>query len=119
MANRGRPKAPLELSDDERAALQRTLRRRKASQHLTTRSRVVLLAADGLPDTEIAERVGHCRQTVARWRTRFLERRLDGLYDERKRCLSPIGQSQTIASDVRRPLSRETCSGFAKGLCRR
>jgi len=82
MANRGRPRAPLVLNDDERAVLQRNLRRRKASQHLATRSRVILLAADEVPDTEIAERVGHCRQTVARWRRRFIERRLDGLLDE-------------------------------------
>lgn len=82
MANRGRPRAPLELTDVERRALQRNTRRRKNAQQLATRSRVVLLAADGVPDIQIAERVGHSRQTVARWRRRFLERRLDGLHDE-------------------------------------
>lgn len=43
---------------------------------------MVLLAAEGVPDTQIAERVGHSRQTVARWRRRFLAQRLDGLHDE-------------------------------------
>ena len=46
------------------------------------RSRVVLLAAQGLRNTEIAERLGVQRNMVARWRARFAEHRLEGLTDE-------------------------------------
>jgi transposase len=42
----------------------------------------VLLAAEGLKNTEIAERLGVQRNMAARWRARFAEHRLDGLTDE-------------------------------------
>ena len=94
MANRGRPRATLELADEEREALRSNTRRRKSAQQLATRSRVILLAAGGLPDTKIAERVGHSRQTVARWRRRFIERRMDGLHDEPR-----PGAPRTVSDD--------------------
>ena len=82
MAQRGRPRDPLELSDEERRVLQQQARRRKSSHQLAYRSRIVLLAAEGTADTEIAERIGRSRETVGIWRRRFLTRRLDGLHDE-------------------------------------
>ena len=72
----------IELSDDERARLEAWTRRRTSAQALAQRSRVVLLAADGLKNTEIAERLGVARNMVMMWRARFAEQRLDGLLDE-------------------------------------
>ena len=72
----------IELSDDERARLEAWTRRRTSAQALAQRSRVVLLAADGLKNTEIAERLGVSRNMVMMWRARFAEQRLDGLLDE-------------------------------------
>jgi transposase len=46
------------------------------------RSRIVLLAAEGLNNVQIARQLGIQRNTVAKWRSRFLEHRLDGLTDE-------------------------------------
>ena len=46
------------------------------------RSRIVLAAAGGGSNTEIAARLGVSRPTVTTWRNRFAERRLDGLVDE-------------------------------------
>jgi transposase len=46
------------------------------------RAEIVLLAADGLSNVAIAARLGVTRVTVATWRRRFAERRLDGLLDE-------------------------------------
>jgi transposase len=46
------------------------------------RSRIVLAAAEGLKNTEIAERVGVTRPVVTKWRNRFAEDRLEGLLDE-------------------------------------
>jgi transposase len=82
MAQRGRPRAPLVLSDDEREVLEGFARSRKGSHQLAYRARIILLAAKGVADTEIARRVGRSRETVGSWRRRFLKRRLDGLYDE-------------------------------------
>lgn len=72
----------IELSEDERAQLERWARRHTSAQALALRSRVVLLAADGLNNSEIAERLGVHRPMVRKWRGRFAEHRLDGLSDE-------------------------------------
>jgi transposase len=72
----------IELSEEERAQLESWARRRTSAQALAQRCRVVLLAAEGLNNTEIAERLGVHRPMVRKWRSRFAEYRLDGLIDE-------------------------------------
>ncbi len=72
----------IKLTDEERALLEAWTRRRTSAQALAQRARIVLLAADGLKNTEIGERLGIKRSTAATWRTRFAEHRLDGLADE-------------------------------------
>jgi transposase len=72
----------IELSDEERVQLEAWTRRRTSAQALALRSRIVLLAAEGLRNTEIAERLGIRRNTAATWRSRFAAHRLDGLTDD-------------------------------------
>ena len=72
----------IELSDEERGLLETWTRRRTSAQALALRARIVLAAADGLSNVEIADRLGVSRPTAAKWRGRFAERRLDGLSDE-------------------------------------
>ena len=62
--------------------LERWARRPKSSQALALRCRIVLAAAVGKSNVEIAAELGCNRLTVGRWRSRFTERRLDGLHDE-------------------------------------
>ena len=70
------------LADEEREVLERWARRPKSSQALALRCRIVLAAAVGKSNVEIAAELGCNRLTVGRWRSRFTERRLDGLHDE-------------------------------------
>jgi transposase len=70
------------LSDEEREQLVAWARRRKSAQALAQRSRIVLAAAEGAKNTEIAERLRITRGMAAKWRARFAEQRLDGLLDE-------------------------------------
>ena len=70
------------LSDEERLDLESRVRRRKSSHGAARRARIVLLAAEGLSNTAIAEKLGVSRLTVGTWRRRFSERRLEGLDDE-------------------------------------
>ena len=79
---RGPAAVSIELTDDERAQLERWARRRKSAQGLATRCRIVLACAEGETNTAVAERLGVSRPTVTRWRSRFAESRLDGLLDE-------------------------------------
>jgi transposase len=72
----------IELSESEREQLESWSRRRSSAQALAERSRIVLAAADGFNNTEIAERLGVNISTARRWRNRFGEHRLDGLSDE-------------------------------------
>jgi transposase len=84
----------IELSDEERAELEAWTRRRTSAQALAQRSRIVLLAAEGLKNTEIAERLGVSRNMVTTWRGRFAEHRLEGLLDEPR-----PGRPRTIGDD--------------------
>ena len=70
------------LTDEEREQLLRWSRRRKSSQALALRSRIVLECASGAANTVVAERIGVSRPTVGKWRARFVEARLDGLVDD-------------------------------------
>jgi len=72
----------IELSVAEREQLDAWTRRRSSAQAVALRSRIVLAAAEGLKNTEIAERVGVTRPVVTKWRNRFAEDRLEGLLDE-------------------------------------
>jgi transposase len=78
----GRPLQPLTLAAEERDQLQAWTRRRKTSQQLTLRSRIVLMAADGEANKDIARHLHVTPATVGKWRGRFLRNRLDGLCDE-------------------------------------
>ena len=94
------------LSDGEREQLEAWARRRKSAQALAVRSRVVLAAAEGLKNTQIAERLGIRRATAAKWRTRFVTERLDGLVDEprpgRPRTVSDAQVEAVIVATLER-----------------
>lgn len=70
------------LTEAERSELEGWARRRSSSVGLAMRSRIVLAAADGGSNTELADRLEVSIATVRRWRNRFAEARLDGLFDE-------------------------------------
>ena len=82
MAVRGRPAQRVVLSDDDLQTLTRWSRRPKSAAALAMRCRIVLLAAAGRNDLQIAEKLDCNRNTAGKWRRRFLESGLDGLWDD-------------------------------------
>ena len=74
LSRRGRPTFEVTLSDDERETLEHWARRPKRAQALALRCRIVLAAASGEANGEIAAGLGCHPTTVGKWRRRFAER---------------------------------------------
>jgi transposase len=106
----GRPLAPLVLAAQEREELVSLTRSGSTPQALATRSRIVLLAADGHSNTAIAERLGLSNPTVGIWRKRYLAQRLPGLYDEPR-----PGGPRSIGDEEVATLIRKTLRTQPKG----
>src|SRR5450830_935834 len=100
MPRTGRPKAELTLTDEERGQLVRWARRRKSSQALALRSRVVLGCADGADNKTVAAQLGCSAATVGKWRARFVEHRLDGLTDEDRPGRPPVISADQVEDVV-------------------
>src|SRR5262245_20522031 len=102
----GRPTPAVSLTVEERETLEQWARRPKTAQALAQRARIVLACATEQTNGEIAETTGVTRQTVGRWRTRFAQRRMQGLLDERKSSRLPVwwmtGQAGHRCASTRR-----------------
>ena len=77
-----RPAIPIVLTDDEQSALTTWSRSRTAPARRVTRARIVLLAAGGLQNQAIAQKLELNRITVRLWRQRFAVMRLPGIEQE-------------------------------------
>jgi transposase-like protein len=72
----------IELSADERAELARRAHTPTLAYRDVQRARLILYAAEGMQDKDIAVRVDCHPEVVSKWRRRFCERRIDGLKDK-------------------------------------
>jgi len=70
------------LSAEERETLQGWARRPKTAQALALRARIVLACAEGKNNTVVSAALRLCKQTVGKWRGRFVAKRLEGWRDE-------------------------------------
>lgn len=103
----GRPKAELVLSDDERAQLSGLAASRSLPHAVVARAKVVLWSAEGASNSEIAARLEWTQATVGKWRRRFLERRVQGLYDELRPGRPRSVEDEQVAALLKRTLSRK------------
>lgn len=78
------------LTDEERAELSKLVRSRRTSVRLALRARIVLLAADGTRNKDIAEQLGVGRVQVSRWRERYEQSRLAGIERDLPRGAPPL-----------------------------
>ncbi len=95
----------IELTDTERAELEKNIKGHKIEKRLYIRSRIILLAAEGKECIEIAEILGVSEKTCRKWRTRFAEKRLDGIVD-----LERSGAPDTFTEEERLEIIRLACS---------
>jgi putative transposase len=107
----GRPLTPLTLSESERNELLSITRSRSMPQSLATRARIVLLSADGVSNTDIAEQLGLSKPTVGIWRKRYLAQRLPGLYDEPRPGGPRSIRDEQVATLLRKTLKTKPKDG--------
>ena len=109
---RGRPLSPLTLTPMAREELERLAGSRSLPHGLVRRSRIVLLAAEGMSNRAVAGGVGVSSVTVGMWRQRFLQQGLMGLYDEPRpgapRSITDEQVAQLIDTTLHKPRSGAT-----------
>jgi len=105
----GRAKIPLTLSSEEREQLESLVSSRSLPHGLIRRARIVLMAADGVANKAIAQKVGVSSVTVGKWRKRYLEQGIQGLHDE----LRP-GRPRSISDEQIAVLIRKSLKSKAK-----
>jgi transposase len=110
MATIGRPKVALMVTDGERLELIRLTKRAHVNRALAFRARLVLACTAAVSNTAVARRYRTSKATVGKWRTRFVERRLDGLYDEPR-----IGAPRIISDEAVEAVIIRTLETLPKG----
>jgi len=90
----GRPKTTLKLNEDEERELTSLAHRSRSAPALGRRARIVLACAGGSDNKTVARQLHVTPGTVGKWRNRFLQDRLEGLYDEPR-----PGAPRTITDD--------------------
>jgi len=100
----GRPVCSLVLSAEERAYLERQVRRHRVARSFSERCRIVLRCADGLASKAVAIELGVHEHTVGKWRRRFVKDRIDGLLDEPRPGRPRSIEDEQVAAVIERTL---------------
>jgi transposase len=100
------------LTNEERTQLERYARGRSTPMRLVTRARIVLQAASGEQNCDIARALGTTRRAVGRWRTRFAQLRLAGIEKDAPGRGRPARLSKSrVALVVRKTLEEKPPGG--------
>lgn len=94
----------IELTSEERKTLTRLANGRRTEVRVAKRAQIVLAAARGLENREIAEELQMTRETVGRWRSRFSKHRLEGI----KKDLPRGGRKPSMRSKCEARIIRKT-----------
>ena len=114
-----RVKAELILSADEHAQLSTFARSRSLPAALSQRARIVLACAAGEANSAVARRFELTNATVGKWRSRFVELRIKGLYDEIRPGRPRTIEDEQVASLIRRTLQKKPKDGSTHWSVRR
>jgi putative transposase len=107
----GRPKATLKLTAEEQQELTGFAGSRSLPHALVSRARLVLWSAEGWSNSEIAAQLHWSKATVGKWRQRFVDRRMQGLYDELRPGRPRSVSDEKVASLLRRTLKSRPPNG--------
>jgi len=98
----------IELTDGERKRLTQLARGRRIQARLIERARIVLQAAEGKENREIAKDLKIMPKTVSRWRTRFATKRIAGIEKDLPRGGRPSTQRRQLESRIIAKATQET-----------
>lgn len=107
----GRPKPPIVLGEGEKLQLKTMAKSRSLPHALVIRARLVLMAADGRTNEAIARELRLSRQSVCKWRQRYLRQGLAGLHDELRPGRPRSVSDEAVARLVRKTLSTKPKDG--------
>ncbi|QVL31345.1 IS630 family transposase [Telmatocola sphagniphila] len=102
---------PILLSDEERQTLTSWSRGRSTPARLVLRAKIILAAAAGVRNKDIAQQCGTSKPTVARWRTRFAKLRLAGIERDASRPGRTPAISRKVVEEILRKTTQEKPSG--------
>ena len=97
----------IDLRPEQKTELQKLVRRRTTPARVAERCRIILLAAEGLQDKQIAERLSVAPRMASRWRSRFLTQGVAGLLKDAPR---PGRRPSITAEKVAKILAKTTQS---------
>lgn len=107
-----RPVSSITLSEVDREKLELIASRPKSSQREALRARIILACADGKMNTEVADMLGICKQTVGKWRERFARDGMAGLVDAPRsgcpRSLSDQKVEEVLTKTLETPPKQRT-----------
>lgn len=107
-----RPATLVELTDEERKALESWRRKASGEQRMAFRARVILAAAEGAATEQIAEDLGVRPATVSKWRTRFARQRMAGLVDA-PRAGRPVDYDRQTEARILSKLDEDPPEGYS------
>lgn len=91
------------LSRVERRQLEATARAYTLPYYQVTRAQMILMAAEGVANDQIARRLNTRREIVSKWRKRFVQERIAGLAERPRTGRPRKKQTRRKLSDDRRP----------------
>jgi putative transposase len=106
----GRPRKPIVLSDEEHEQLTSIVRSHSLPYGLVTRAKIILMTAEGIPNSEIAEKLSLSTQSISKWRQRYIKQGISGLHDELRQ-----GRPRSISDEEVATLIRKTLNTKPKG----
>ncbi len=113
----GRKTYSIVLTEEQQEQLETFANSRTLAHAQVVRARIVLMAAEGKRTTDIAAAVGVTRATVTKWRARFIEYGLDGLYDEVRPGRPRTIEEETVVELINKTL-QSTPDGATHWTCR-
>ncbi len=100
----GRPKAKLEVTEQQRKQLEAIVRRASSTQSHVLRARIVLTCAKDLDNEDVAEQLDTTGQTVGKWRRRFIADGIEGLFDAPRLGAPRSVTDELVSTTIRKTL---------------